>query len=134
MTTMPADTAAWIRDHVLTNTYRRGTSDPTTCDCQAGPCSYCQNGQHRQSQEQRQQQQRDGEAEKNTLGCRLPRISTRPSSSEKRLPRISRRPRISSICPCGCTPIGCEPPPVTPAARPEQLDLFAALPVGAVRP
>ena len=38
---MSPDAAAWVRDHVLTPTYRANTVDPARCPCQWGPSGHC---------------------------------------------------------------------------------------------
>lgn len=43
---MSPDAAAWVRDHVLTPTYRANTVDPARCPCQWGPSGHCLVGRH----------------------------------------------------------------------------------------
>lgn len=46
--TVDADAAAWIRDVVLTLTYRRSTGGILRCPCQGSASGHCQNGHHDQ--------------------------------------------------------------------------------------
>ncbi|QLQ37971.1 DUF6248 family natural product biosynthesis protein [Micromonospora robiginosa] len=130
MTAIPADAATWIRDVVLPPAYRKGTRDQSVCPCQWGVCGHCQAGRHEKC---------------NVVawgGAPRAHGDTRITDARGlvaggwgvRSTEVWRSGRPCRwICPCGCTPIGCALPPASPAG-PEQLDLFAALPVGAVRP
>ncbi|MET9303208.1 DUF6248 family natural product biosynthesis protein [Micromonospora aurantiaca] len=122
MTTMPAHAAAWIHDVVLPPKYRQGTTDPSKCPCQGGPCGHCDAGRHQQC------------AVIAWGGAPVVRPETVIVDSRGYV-AVARGVRSVDVwrsgrpcrwvCSCGCAPIGCEPPPATEPAY--QLDLFALI-------
>jgi hypothetical protein len=155
--TMPAETAAWIRDHVWTAAMRRDTTGRDACACQYGPTGHCQ----------------AGHCEKCPRGVPLPSWETVicgrdgvspcafPEPFEHKTGTSATGPRYEFLAMvwladracrwvCSC-PHGCHaretapPPPPPPAPKPKpkpaphatvpdrplelgQLDMFAALP------
>ena len=132
--TMPPDTAQLIRDQVLPTSYRDEIRAGLIehCPCQWGPCGHCEAGNHNQCSVVAWGGAPRAHGDSYIINRRGQVTVGRgvPSTEVWRAGRPCRW-----ICPCGCTPIGYTPPPApTGPAAPEQLDLFAALPVGAVRP